>query len=200
MIAQNAVVERSQIKQQVVPAEPYQVIPVEPALDPAIPEVESLRETPLMVPSVDHIGQLPVEPYQPTPIEGADFQFELLPDRTPNERPVERQFVEESLQELLQMLSRVGGTQAHAASRQDVPPSKEMPMELIAYFLEVELRKTARTGGDSVIVEPFLVLGTGYKKIIKARIQFIDDVYGEEQEGQLSVCWNWDTLLEPKPK
>jgi len=93
----------------------------------------------------------------------------------------------------LQLLGLRGGQDGGSEDEADEEPST--PRRMVRRCLEAKLQRFARSGSETVFVQPGYLMTQGGKKIVKMKL-----VLNSEGSNNISVCWDWDVKLEHSPQ
>lgn len=91
----------------------------------------------------------------------------------------------------LQLLG-LRGQDGSSEDEADEEPST--PRRMVRRCLEAKLQRFARSGSDTVFVQPGYLMTQGGKKIVKMKLAL------NSEGSNISVCWDWDVKLEHTPQ
>jgi len=93
----------------------------------------------------------------------------------------------------LQLLG-LRGAQDGGSSEDEADEEPSTPRRMVRRCLEAKLQRFARSGSDTVFVQPGYLMTQGGKKIVKMKLVLNSD------GSNISVCWDWDVKLEHTPQ
>lgn len=135
-----------------------------------------------------------VHPYPPpavaelSPCED-NIAWEIDTEMHPMVRDCEKAFIRGCLEMLAQRVRKAGGVSSwHAGS--DCASDLE-PQDRVRMLFEQLLTENCRNGAEDLFVQKGSILSLGAKKVVKLNFKC------QDFDARVSVCWNWDVLLEP---
>lgn len=117
-----------------------------------------------------------------------DLTWDIDPQMHPMVRDCEKTYVRGCLEMVAQHVQHAGGVSKYTSS--DCTSNLE-PQDKVRILFERLLKENCRNGSEEVFVDKGSTLSFGEKKVMKL------DLKCEDFESRVSVCWNWDILLEP---
>lgn len=118
-----------------------------------------------------------------------DLTWEIDTEMHPMVRDCEKAFIRGCLEMLVNLVRKAGGVSRWHASSVGGPDLD--PQDRARMCFEQLLKDNCRNGAEDLFVQKGSTLSLGSKKVVKVDFQC------QDFDARVSVCWNWDVLLEP---
>lgn len=118
-----------------------------------------------------------------------DIEWDIDAEMHPMVRDCEKAYIRGCLEMLAQHMRQAGGVSMYVSTgcASDLEPQDKVRM-----LLEELLKENCRNGSEDLFVQKGSTLSFGAKKVMKL------DLRCQDFDSRISICWNWDVLLEPK--